>query len=268
MTKFVSGGCSFTFGHELGDEKEGKQPSKKSWAYKLKEKYFPNSNYVCTAKAGSGNSGIARRVFETVSENPKDIDMVVVMWSFLSRYDWAFPRNSVLENNRWANISPWDVSDSDNESYKILANNDEQAAQFERRRQSFKKAGVTDLADAIYRHGANQYHEIYLSWKSISWLQAMLEKLQVPYFFTLADNSLFYDMMKHHKDTDQLLRGIYQQIDFTNWFSFGERDMGFNQWATLEGYERGVTHPLDKAHNDAIMLMETNFKKVIQGDRK
>ena len=29
--KFIAGGCSFTFGHELSDDLEGKIPSKKSW---------------------------------------------------------------------------------------------------------------------------------------------------------------------------------------------------------------------------------------------
>ena len=34
--KFISGGCSFTFGHELSDYNKGKTSSKQSWAYLLK----------------------------------------------------------------------------------------------------------------------------------------------------------------------------------------------------------------------------------------
>ena len=96
--KFIAGGCSFTFGHELSDERNGKRPSRKSWAYKL----FDSSDcdeYVCTAHPGSGNSGIARRVFNAVGNN-NDIGLVAVMWSFNSRYDWAMPRHKNLENTR------------------------------------------------------------------------------------------------------------------------------------------------------------------------
>ena len=78
--KFISGGCSFTFGHELSDN-NGKTPSKQSWAYLLKA--TTNYDYICTARAGAGNSGIARRVFNAVA-NLNDVGCVVVMWSFLS----------------------------------------------------------------------------------------------------------------------------------------------------------------------------------------
>ena len=83
--------------------------------------------------------------------------------------------------------------------------------------------------------------------------------------FTLADNSLFYQEFEHHKDQDSLLTALYNEIDFTKWFSFGERMMGFNQWAILNDYPRGTTHPLDKAHADAIMLMKPTFHKLIGG---
>ena len=84
--------------------------------------------------------------------------------------------------------------------------------------------------------------------------------------FTLADNSLFYNEFEQHKDQDLLMKGLYNEIDFTKWFSFGERMMGFNQWALLNDYPRGTTHPLDKAHEDAIMLMLPTFNK-LTGDK-
>ena len=42
--------------------------------------------------------------------------------------------------------------------------------------------------------------------------------------------------------------------------------MGFNQWAFLNEYPRGTTHPLDEAHRDAVKLMLPTFNKLI-GDR-
>ena len=41
--------------------------------------------------------------------------------------------------------------------------------------------------------------------------------------------------------------------------------MGFNQWALMNEYERGTTHPLDKAHLDAVQLMKLTFEKLIGG---
>ena len=61
------------------------------------------------------------------------------------------------------------------------------------------------------------------------------------------------------------MKALYNEIDFTKWFSFGERMMGFNQWALLNEYERGETHPLDKAHRDAVQLMQEQFKKTTGG---
>ena len=97
-------------------------------------------------------------------------------------------------------------------------------------------------------------------------LKMILEKKQIPFMFTLADNTLFYDEFKQHKDQDNLLSALHKEIDFTKWFSFGERMMGFNQWAILEDYPRGTTHPLDDAHQDAVKLMLPTFNKLI-GDK-
>jgi len=261
--KFIAGGCSFTFGHELSDDESGKTPSKMSWAHGLK--HNSADEYICTAHPGSGNSGIARRVFEAVANN-QDIRCVIVMWSFLSRYDWAMPRHRELEKTRWASISPWDTNTGSEEALATIQESRTQKEQWQNRIQTFEKTGVRPFADAIYKHAANQYHETYLSWKSIIWLQNILEKKQIPFMFTLADNSLFYKEMEHHKDQDPLMKALHDEIDLKKWFSFGERMMGFNQWALLEDYPRGTTHPLDEAHQDAVKLMLPTFNKLIGGE--
>ena len=251
---------------QLSDDDQGKTPSKKSWAHLLRE--HTTWDYVCTAKAGSGNSGIARRVFNAVSSFERDqIGGVVVMWSFLSRYDWAMPRHRELEGTRWATISPWDTETGHEEAFRHLTGSEGQQEQWKARRETFIETGVKDFAEAIYRYGANQYHETYLSWKSIIWLQNILEKRQIPFVFTLADNSLFYHEQEAHKDKDPFMKALHDEIDFTNWFSFGERMMGFNQWSLLEDYPRGTTHPLDNAHQDAVKLMLPTYEKIIGGEK-
>ena len=290
VKQFIAGGCSFTFGHELSDENEGKTPSKKSWAHLLKNLCYTaktrvkstgkvktfsnllgNTKYVCAASPGSGNAGIARRVFNAVNQaemlgyQNESVGCVVVMWSFLSRYDWAMPRHRNLEGTRWATISPWDTKMSDAERHKSLQGSEVQQEQWKNRQGLLEETGVKPLAEAIYKHAANEYHETYLSWKSIIWLQNILEKKKIPYMFTLADNSLFYNEFKQHKDQDSFMTALHNEIDFTKWFFFGERCMGFNQWALLNDYERGTTHPLDKAHVDAVKLMLPKFREIVGG---
>ncbi len=262
--KFIAGGCSFTFGHELSDDHEGQYPSRKAWGALLHQSLGnQTSDYLCVANPGSGNCGIARRVFHAVSTN--DVDCVVVMWSFLSRYDWAMKRHRSLENTRWATISPWDTDKERGRVYERLAGNEGQMKMWNERTKNLTESGVKDFAEAIYKYGANMYHEAFMSWKSIVWLQNILEKKNIPYLFTLADNSLFYDFQANLKDVDTLLGSLYSEIDFSKWYTFGERSMGFNQWATLNDYEYATTHPLDKAHEDAVQLMLPTFNKLIGG---
>ena len=264
--KFIAGGCSFTFGHELSDDDQGKIPSKKSWAYLIKDQ---KDQYICTAKGGLGNQGIARRVFHAVqSFKPEEISCVAVMWTFISRYDWAMPRHKYLDNTRWASITPWDTSNQQIDVHNKTAGNEPFREIWQERIDQSRETGVNDFANALYRYAANEYHELYLSWKSIIWLQNILDKKGIKYFFTLADNNLFYDEFVLHRDkNDDLIQYLYKEIDFTKWASFGERMMGFNQWALLNKYDMGITHPLDKAHEDAIMLLKPKFKKIIGGKK-
>jgi len=262
--KFVAGGCSFTLGNELSDDVDGKTPSKKTWAYGLCGS--SGMEYVCTAFGGLGNPAIARRTFNAIAKK-EHVDCVVVMWSFLSRYDWAMPRNKVLEDTRWASISPWDTNAGNEEAFKTMQGSETQQEQWRSRREIIAETGVQQFAESIYKYGANQYHETYLSWKSIIWLQNILEKKKIPFMFTLADNSLFYEEFTPHKDQDAFMTALHSEIDFTKWFFFGERCMGFNQWALLNDYERGTTHPLDQAHADAVKLMLPTFEKITGGKR-
>jgi len=258
--KFIAGGCSFTLGNELSDDVDGKTPSQKAWGKLLHKTSNNESDYLCVASGGLGNCAIARRVFKAISEH--EVDAVVVMWSFLSRYDWAMGRHRSLEDTRWAALSPWDTDSEQGRVFERLSKVPEQMRMWEERMQIARENGTSQFAEAIYKYGANMYHEAYLSWKSIVWLQNLLEKKKIPFMFTLADNSLFFDYHAHLKDVDTLLNALHSEIDFTKWHTFGERMMGFNQWATLNEYEYATTHPLDKAHEDAVKLMLPTFERI------
>lgn len=263
MNKIIlSGGCSFTFGNELSDD-NGKTFSKKSWAANLSNQV--QGNYFTVAKGGAGNQSIARRLFEYISNNKGDY-VILAMWSFTSRYDWAMPRHNLLENTRWASITPWDTHVNQKEVEEKLSGSEPVLQDFMRRKEEYIQTNVGPFADALYKYAANQYHETYLSWKSIVWLQNILEKRGIPYMFTLADNTLFYELNDVLYQDDTLMKALYNEVDFSKWFSFGERMMGFNQWATLNDYEYATTHPLDKAHKDAAELMKDKFLTIYQGE--
>lgn len=254
---FIVGGCSFTYGSELVNRTG-------NWSYELYENNKPTCDYVTTALPGLGNSGIARRVFQEVSRHkPEDVKGVAVMWTFNSRYDWAMPEHKDLEGSRWTSITPWDTNISAEERHNALVGSEAEQEIWKQRQDTMMQTGAKSFANALYRHAANEYHEIYLSWKSIIWLQNILEKKKIPYMFTLADNSLFYKVFDQHKDKDTLMKALHSEIDLTKWFSFGERMMGFNQWAMLNEYKYATTHPLDQAHQDAVILMMPTFKQII-----
>lgn len=264
MTKTIlAGGCSFTYGHELSDDQGGKKPSSKTWSARLSNAV--KGNYFCVAKAGSGNSGIARRVFEYIT-NTREECMVVIMWSFTSRYDWAMPRHHLLEKTRWTNITPWDTQYNQKEAFEKLASSEPILEDFRKRREEYRETNVGAFADSLYKYAANQYHETYLSWKSIIWLQNILKKRRIPYMFTLADNTLFYELDDVLYQDDPLMRALHNEIDFYPWFAFGDRMMGFNQWSLLNDYARGTTHPLDDAHKDAEKMMREKFLTLYKGE--
>jgi hypothetical protein len=252
---FISGGCSFTYGSELRNKNN-------NWSYQLYQQ-SKAKEYVSTAKPGSSNSGIARRIFQELENyNPEEIRCVAVMWSFYSRYDWAMPEHKDLEDKRWISITPWDTNISSVERNNALVGAEVENEIWKSREESMREIGIRPLADAIYKYGSNPYHEIYMSWKSIIWLQNILEKRKIPFIFTLADNSLFYHNLEQHKDQDKLMQALHKEINFGNWFSFGERMMGFNQWAKLNDYKYATTHPLDEAHDDAVKLMLPTLEKI------
>ena len=74
---------------------------------------------------------------------------------------------------------------------------------------------------------------------------------------------MFYNEQEVKYKDDFLFSNLNAEIDFTKWFSFGERMMGFNQWSLLNDYERATTHPLDKAHQDAVKLLIPTVEKII-----
>lgn len=93
MNVLVSG-CSFThWPEEPGSEKNI------CWPAHLQKKR-PEWNIVNLAEPGAGNIYIANSVVRYVLENPKKVDLVLVMWSGVSRLDFL----TDLTNSSWHSL--------------------------------------------------------------------------------------------------------------------------------------------------------------------
>jgi len=260
--QLVAGGCSFTFGNELSDDTNGKNPSKNTWAANLAREI--GATYHCVAKPGGGNGSIARRCIEKLSELRNQSIICTAMWTFPSRYDWAFPRNKNFEDSRWTTITPWDTSVNNPEVEEIMQGSQPQYTDFLKRKKILEESGLVHFADSLYQYAANYYFEVYQTWTNIILLSNFCEKNKIPYFFTLADNTIFYREKDFMRYEDKLFDYLWREIDMRYWYWFGERFMGFNQWANLNDYKKGVTHPLDEAHKDATNLMVGKFKELLR----
>jgi len=87
-------------------------------------------------------------------------------------------------------------------------------------------------------------------------LQEFLEKHNIAYLFTCADNCI-----------------ITGKLDYSNWFMFPPSKhpwdtmspRGFYQWAVENKYDVGPQdHPLEQAHLDASKLMQEKFNELVK----
>jgi hypothetical protein len=93
-------------------------------------------------------------------------------------------------------------------------------------------------------------------------LQFYLQKINIPFMFTCADNVAF----------PKLLAKV-TTLDLTNWFMFPAgtyphetlEPRGFYQWAVENKYDVGPdNHPLEQAHLDASKVMQEKFNELVK----
>ncbi len=91
MGKLIAGGDSFIYGSELSDcvdENGSEHISKLTFpALIAKEQGL---EYVCTAMPGYSNTAIRRNVMNACEIYRSDIDLVIVQWTFSSRFEFRF----------------------------------------------------------------------------------------------------------------------------------------------------------------------------------
>jgi len=263
----VAGGDSFVYGSELADC--GGTYSNNTFTALLAKEH----EYECAAWPGIGNDGIARRVIGLCEALLPERPAVIVSWTFPGRYEFRFNYNTGQRTGNWYAINSWTVEDDPARIQKEFVSQNNQI--LEHQIDTIKRAdksGVKDFAKTFYTHvGNSEYWEIYSTLKEIVYLQNYLKSNDIPYLFTCADNSIWYNYTIETADSN--IHSLAQQIhrDQANWFWFPpgsganqtEQPRGFYQWAVENKYPIGTTHPLEQAHHAAAQLMQEKFNELV-----
>jgi hypothetical protein len=225
----VAAGDSFIWGSELADSLN--DYSRSTFPALLAEQ--ASMEYQCAAYPGNANNAISRMAIDKIC-NIKSDKFLLVQWTYPQRSEFRFM-------DGWASINSWHTTHKDfSEVY-------------------FKYAGNTE------------YYEIYSVLKEIVFLQQYCHINNIPYMFMTADNT-FFCHENYLRSRDSSLENLYSQINWNNWFWFPSAlelnetsaPRGFYQWAIENKYTVGMEgHPLEKAHNDAAMLIKEKFNEMV-----
>lgn len=266
----VAGGDSFVFGSELSDQIDH-SPSKKTFPAQLAK--LIGIDYVTTAFPGNANSAISRMTLRKCQElrHQGKKFAVLIMWSFVSRYEFRFNYQTRQRNSPWYSISPWTIeSDLKKISDNYFTPNSGIEYQQLENILTARNSGVADFASVFYKHvGDSEYYEMYSSFREFVFMQNYLKLNNIPYIF-LSASDVFYRHDNYFRSKDPWLTDLYEEIDWNQWFFFPatsvnltQEHKGFFHWATENKYPMGTTHPLDVAHDDAVKLIWEKFNELV-----
>jgi hypothetical protein len=266
----VAGGDSLVFGSELSDQND-QTPSGQTFPAQLAR--LAGLDYVSTALPGNANSAISRmtlRKCQDLQQQGKKF-AVLIMWSFVSRFEFRFNYRTYQQNSPWYSISPWTI---ESDLTKISDNYFTPNSDIEHRQikniLAARNSGVADFASVFYKHvGDSEYYEMYSSFREFIFMQDYLKLNGIPYIFLTASNT-FYQHENYIRSQDSWLSDLYQLIDWDQWFFFPttsvsptQEPKGFFHWATENKYPMGTTHPLEAAHDDAVKLIQERFNELV-----
>jgi hypothetical protein len=266
----VAGGDSLVFGSELSDQID-QLPSTQTFPAQLAK--LAGLEYVTTAFPGNANSAISRmtlRKCQELQQRGKKF-AVLIMWSFVSRYEFRFNYQTRQRNSPWYSISPWTIeSDLKKISDSYFTPNSGIEYQQLENILTARNTGVADFASVFYKHvGDSEYYEMYCSFREFIFMQDYLKLNGIPYIFLTAGNT-FYQHENYFRSQDAWLSDLYQLIDWDRWFFFPatsvsptQEPKGFFHWATENKYPMGTTHPLEAAHADAVKIIQEKFNELV-----
>lgn len=247
---FISGGCSFTAGHELVDFTE-EYYSSNTWDFIVKNKLCPNAEMIRTAKGGLGNASICRRVIHQVHNSLKRYKhneiFVTVMWSGRGRKEFFYFDND--NENDFVKTYVNDVY-NDAKTEHVRKYNEE-------RKKWLNQIGIYNLVRESYKRDTHA-SLLYYTLKEIEYLKTFLEANNISYKFTSAYNDKEIDKKNAYID------GLQERLDIDNTFvNYKQKNdvFYFNEFTDLKGYARGkeANHPLEYAHQNWATLFLNNL---------
>ena len=268
MITVVAGGDSFIFGAELQDQING-GPSMSTYPALLVRD--AGLEYICAAKSGNSNMGIARQTMNVCQAHNNKNLFVFVTWTFSCRYEFFFnqPPNQYGEN--WYSLTPWDTHETLDEILDIVEGNANISKHHTDHFDRLRETGLGNFSKIFYKNvGDNEVYETYTTLKEIVFLQNYLKAYNINYMFHCVDTNIFYNNDLTQQDIN--VKTLRAQIDMSKWFLFDPaiegwdttHPRGFYQWAIEGKYPVGTTHPLESAHADAAKLMKEKFNELVK----
>ena len=275
ITLVISGGDSFTFGSELGDDwldDTEWRASKFSWANLVANKL--NAKHINTGEGGRSNSYIVRhvinKIYEALQHNYKPDEIFVqVMWTFIARQEIAINSDTKRWDSPWFPIDPYVVGDESKADW--FKEVDKNSRNFNavrdglRERYNINKGlGLVDFAKEYYKVTGN-LNDRYTSLKEMLMLQDFLDNRSIKYMFTYVSEHVMNGLLL--VQDNKFTNGLQSFINFDEWYKFpGNKEfMGFNDWAKANGYPYATSHPLEQAHEDAAELLYEKARQILTG---
>jgi hypothetical protein len=265
MPLLISGGDSFTWGSELGDDKFDSHehtPSKQTWSALLAQKFA--MDYVCVAKPGGANNTISRRVIKAINDNKDAKLYVAIMWTFTHRSEIRLrnmhPYNTIVHDpvvasrfdidDYWINFNAWHGLPFD-EKMEFFPKDmsDESRVFFREQHDKLTEIGMVQASDNFYKVTGDYSYHNYNSLKEIMLIELYCKSKNIPFFFCSASSELF----KSQKP-NVLESGLYD-LSWDKW----HRSDAFSEWAI--NYPKCGNHPGHKAHLEWSKLV---FSKVCE----
>jgi hypothetical protein len=155
--KLKSFGCSFIFGNELADDgRDGPWATASVLTWPAHLARGLDRNYVCHARAGSGNLQIMEQVLEQAANSTAE-DLFVIGWTWIDRFDY-YDANDTHRLRPWYTIMPIDE---------------------------------TDVARTYYRHLHSEYRDKLTNLVYIRTAIDALQRKNIPFVMTYMDALLF-----------------------------------------------------------------------------
>lgn len=234
----ISGGCSFTAGHELKDFFKDHSPY--SWDCLVKNKLFPQSIHIRTALGGLSNPSIARRVIYQVNQNLKKYNpqelFVMIMWSGIGRKEFFLSNKNENPEDDFIKTFPNDFIDEKRSPPEVRKFNNQ-------RRKKFREMRVFDYLKQSYLTESTQAR-LYYNLKEIEYTKSFLQSNKVNYLFCFAYNDL-----KNQDCHNVYVKDLIDRLDLSN-TAFYIDNMSFNEFTDYNNFPRGTKalHPLESAH--------------------